>query len=696
MTIRNRPPPRPSKERDAVIRAWLLAQVRKGNLPRSTVGAAGIPVWIKAVTVREGDDVVTKCCIVAGGDVLPITVRVNVPALVRGLSKLRAMGKLPASADAVGGFGSFLKGVVKGVTHNAVTKAVGKVVSKVARSPIVQIANPMMAITSHTLSKAAGGRGTVKGKLGGVIDVGASIVAPAALKHVGPQALGALGLGAKAVMQSQIARTAASVAKQAQQVVARGKQAAALVQSGRLQARTALPLIKAATTVRAGIVKNAPRLAANVSAGKRVQAALANVAIRARAGSPEAKRLAAAVTSAAKMTDKISAAQQAAGGGNAGFVVTAQGKIRRSPKGKFIRTAALPAIETLYRGAKEAPLRGSFTAVSGSRKHDDRPTLIPSEYRALEAEVYRALVDDAYQRDTERPPATDYRLPSRRQPAAGSRISGSPGSVEHTPQWGGARDPGDEYDGPLYSVRYAESPLVERVQGNVRNLQGFVAGHSPGSRQPAAGFAWRAPEGTTARERERIKALLELARARHHLEQVRKRGTKVGNMSSLMVGSHFDLGQEDVGTPPELTEMSDGLPNVDLLVTGDPWGVGANLLVSGDPWGVGSSLMVGCGPVGCQQSVAGVPWYNFTRAGVTRAQARARFVRALKKMPPKMRRRVMTRLRAAVLRNKIAGAVRGIQPTVGHYPQGWAGISGVPGGYELVGSHGGAATFLTP
>jgi hypothetical protein len=603
-------PPLPST-RDEIIRAWLVQQARKGNLPR--VGAAGIPVWIKAVTVREGDDVVTKCCIVAGGDVLPITVRVNVPALVRGLSKLRAMGKLPASADAVGGFGSFLKGVVKGVTHNAVTKAVGKVVSKVARSPIVQIANPMMAVTSHTLSKAAGGKGTVKGKLGGAIDVGASIVAPAALKHVGPQALGALGLGAKAVMQSQIARTAASVAKQAQQVVARGKQAAALVQSGRLQAKTALPLIRAATAVRAGIVKNAPRLAANVSAGKRVQAALANVAIKAKAGSPEAKRLATVVASAAKMTDKISAAQQAAGGGNAGFVVTAQGKIRRSPKGKFIRTAALPALETLYRGAKEAPLRGSFTAVGVS-----------------------------------------------------------PGSVEHTPQWGGARDPGDEYDGPLFPARYSDSPLVERIQGshiqgNVRNLQGFVAGQ----------HGWRAPENTTARERERIKALLELARARHHLQQVRKRGTKVGNMSSLMVGSHF--GPEDVGTPPELTEMSDGLPNVDLLVSGDPWGVGA-------------SLMVGCG----HPPVSGVPWYNFTRAGVTRAQARARFISALKRMPPKMRRRVMTRLRAAVLRNKIAGAVRGIQPTVGHYPQGWAGISGVPGGYELVGSHGGAATFLTP
>ncbi len=41
------------------------------------------PVWLKAVMVREGDDVVTRCCIVTGGEFFPIEVRVNIPGLIR-------------------------------------------------------------------------------------------------------------------------------------------------------------------------------------------------------------------------------------------------------------------------------------------------------------------------------------------------------------------------------------------------------------------------------------------------------------------------------------------------------------------------------------------------------------------------------------------------------------------------------------
>jgi Methyl-accepting chemotaxis protein len=726
VTISNRPPLSPrGRARDEVIRAWLLEQARKGTLPRSAVGkAAGLPVFVQAVTTREGDDLVTKCCVVTGGTYTPVVVRVNLPKLAAAL-RARGMGKAPDGGDVVGGFGSFLKKVAKGVTHNAVTKAVGKVVGKVARSPIVQIANPMMAITTHTLSKATGGRGTVKGRLGAAIDIGTKVVVPNALQHVGPQALGALGIGAKTIMQSQAGAAIRNVARNAQQVISQGRQAAAFLKAGRLEARTALPLIRRAVSVRATVSRVAPKLAASSARARKVQAVISNIASRAKAGSHEAKQAAVAISAAAKMTDKISAAQQAAAGGNPGFVVTADGKIRRSPKGKFIRTSAAPMIETLYRGAKVPPLRGSFTAVAGKHGIHDRKTLIPAEYRALEAEVYRALVDDEYQRDT---------LPA---PPPSSKASRRHARVSGHPAWGGDRDPGDEYDGPLAPVRYnnpttwPDNPLdpdhVEHpveayehsIAGNVRNYLGLVAGSCQ-----AGKHGWKGAPGTTAAARDRAKALLELARARHHLQKTLKRSKVGSDMAHLMVGT--DLGSEDVGTPPELTEASDGLPDVDLLVAGEtmnaifggePWGVGAHLMVSGEPWGVGAeginsifgahlmvsgpsgqgtNELIGCGEPNLSGSVGGFPSYLLTSRGLRHPVIRRRFSRYLKSLTPKVRRRVMSRLPAIVGHNdRVSGAVHSVHPNVGHYGHGWSAVHGIPGGYELVGSHR-APGLLTP
>jgi hypothetical protein len=690
MTISNRPKPARTRERERVIEEWLARQARKKrhrNLdphgmastippPPSVGSASGAPVWIRAVTKREGQNLVTQCCIVAAGDIHPFTISVNLSALAAQVKRLQAAGILrepqAAGRATVSGFGSFLGKLAHGITHNAVTKAVGKVVTKVVRSPIVQIANPMMAITAHTISKAATGKGTIKGRLGTAVDLGTSVVVPHGLAHVGPQALGALGIGAKAVMASQAGATIRAVAKDAQHVVAQGKQAAALLQTGRLTAAAAAPLIEKAVNVRASVSKLAPKLAVNVGNAKKVQAAIARVASRAKAGSPEARKAAVTIASAAKMIDKISAAEQAVGGGNAGFVVTAQGKIRRAPKGKFVRTAALPAIETLYRGASLPPLRGSFSAVSGHAA------------------------------------------------------------------WGGDRDPGDDTDGPFTPARYndptawpqepldpdhssdpiaayehsiegvgwtgiGESPWYQagsgpNFVGNTRNFLGLVAG-PPTSHIKLHG--WKGAPGTSAAARDRAKSLLELARARHHLQKTLKR-TKVGNMASLMVGADLIVGDgaEDVGTPPEMTEHADGLPNVDLLVSGEPWGVGAegihsvfgtSLMVSGRS-GFGTNELIGCG----EPNVGGVPWYVFTAKNLRHPVVQRRFLAGLKAMPPKMRRRVLSRLSRAInvarhtkaYRNYISGAIRSANATVGsHRGPGWAAVSGIPGGYELVGSH---------
>jgi hypothetical protein len=640
---------------------------------------------------------------VAAGDIHPFEVRVNLPALAAQVRRLQAAGILrtPAAGSlqpSVAGFGSFLKKVGRAVTHNKVSKAVGKVVTKVAKSPIVQIANPMMAVTTHTISKAATGKGTLEGKLGTAIDLGTAVVVPHGLAHVGPQALAALGVGAKAVLASQTGKTIASMAKQAQKVVNQGKQAAALVQAGRLTASAAAPLIKKAVNVRATIPKIAPKLAIKAADAKKVQAAIKNVASKAKAGSVEAKKAAVAIASAAKMVDKISAAEQAAAGGNAGFVITAQGKIRKAPKGKFVRNKALPVIETLYRGAKVAPLQGSFTAVSGKRSAvsnrrsadsrrpmadpHERPTLVPADYRALEAEVYRALVEDEYQRDTLPAPP-----PSSRKK---TRVSG------HS-AWGGGDDPGDEYDGPLAPVRYNDpttwpvNPLdpdhvshpVEAYEHSIagtRNFLGLVAGSRPRT-SCLKPHGWRGAPGTTAAARDRAKSLLELARARHHLQKVLKR-TKVGNdMASIMVGADLIVGDsEDVGTPPEMTESSDGLSEVDLIVSGAS--------------GHGTNELIGCG----EPNISGAfPGYLLTSKGLRHPVIRRRVKAWLKSLTPKVRRRVMSRLPAIVGHNDImiSGAIRSANPTVGHYGPGWAAVSGIPGGYELVGSHR-QAGILTP
>src|SRR5262245_64245585 len=90
------------------------------------------PVWLRAVMVQEGDDVVTRCCVVTQGQFFPIEVRVNVPQLVK---QLRALGIKPGPDAQVSGFGSFLKKAVKAVTKNKIVKTVTKTVGKVIKNP---------------------------------------------------------------------------------------------------------------------------------------------------------------------------------------------------------------------------------------------------------------------------------------------------------------------------------------------------------------------------------------------------------------------------------------------------------------------------------------------------------------------------------------------------------------------------------
>jgi hypothetical protein len=128
-------------------------------------------------------------------------------------------------------------------------------------------------------------------------------------------------------------------------------------------------------------------------------------------------------------------------------------------------------------------------------------------------------------------------------------------------------------------------------------------------------------------------------------------------MNSIFVGN--DL-------PPELAAYSDG----------DDGSVGAF-----------HPEIVGCGP-----DVSGLPWYTMTSHGVRTPVARQRLLAAIAKLSPKMRRRVLGRLRSAAA---VAGAIRAATPTIA----GWANIAGLrPGGDVSIGRcpYANVAGALTP
>lgn len=338
----------------------------------------GVPVWLRAVTTREGDDIVTRCCVVTQGDLFPIEVRVNLPALV---AQARALGLIQDAS--VAGFGSFLKKAVKSITHNKIVKAVTGTVKKVVSNPVVQLANPIAAIAIHTTAKAATGRGTIKGAAGRVVDAGTAVATAAAgpaasagaLKFVSSKATAALGVGLKTAMSARLGGTVAAVAKTAAGQVALGKKAAAVVNAQKTPALKAAalskvkPLIQRAVAVQKTVQKTAPALAKKVVVSSKVKASLASIAAKAKAGNADARLAAAVIARSNRALDEVARLRQQYAGGVPGLVITPGGRIVKAPRGKFTMTASTAPKgsqpSTLYRGPKDPPLKGVFSAVSG-------------------------------------------------------------------------------------------------------------------------------------------------------------------------------------------------------------------------------------------------------------------------------------------------------------------------------------------
>jgi hypothetical protein len=324
----------------------------------------------------------------------------------------------------VSGFGSFIKGVVKKVTHNKVVKSVSKVVKKAVNVGKTIVNNPYVQYGSAALMAAVPGGQAVSAAIvtaslaakaakpaynlvKTAIDTGKKAVKAAepalpigagALQFVKPSTSAALGLGLKTSLMAQMGSAISNVAKTAQAQVNQGRAVAQAVQAKR--ASVSDPRVKAAlqkaVKTKAVVTKAAPALAKQVVASTKVKAAIANIAAKAKAGSVEAKVAANVIAQSALALDKVKQLEANAGGGIAGLLITPQGRIVKSGKGRFsLRTATVKRPDILYRGAKLPTMQGAFAAVNGW-------DLI--------------------------------------------------GAIGNNPEWGGADDPGDTYDGPLHRL----------------------------------------------------------------------------------------------------------------------------------------------------------------------------------------------------------------------------------------------------
>lgn len=443
---------------------------------------AGAPVWMRAVVTREGHVVVTRCCVVTGGQFFPIEVRVDVRQLG---ATLRALGLVPPGTDAVGGFGSFLKKAVKAVTKNKITQAVGKVVGKVARSPLAMVVNPSLAISAHTISKGAGGKGTIKGPLGQVVDLGSSAalsaagpaaklapVGSGALSFVSPRASAALGVGLQSVMKAQAGGAIASAARQAQGSIHLGRAAAAKV-AAKTAGAADVAQVRRAVDIRKNLVRMAPALAKRATESAKIKSQFAVIAKKAQAGSAEAQLAARVIGRSAQAVAEVARLQQSFAGGVPGLLVTSSGRIVKAPRGKFLQTSqASTRPDVLYRGRGSATLRGSFTAVSGAgssslawpsvgidpavlvgaTKARRRPVAYKPEVTRLRRELASCgdAYDELWQLATDMQGGRSY-IPRYDDPRPAIDVE-----VGATPSWGGALDPGQEIEGPFYPLAHPD------------------------------------------------------------------------------------------------------------------------------------------------------------------------------------------------------------------------------------------------
>lgn len=173
------------------------------------------------------------------------------------------------------------------------------------------------------------------------------------------------------------------------------------------------------------------------------------------------------------------------------------------------------------------------------------------------------------------------------------------------------------------------------------------------------------PSGVEAidQARRHAAALLELARARHHLRRFTPSPQdKPGPLPLPITKIRGPMSHHDTDMPAELSEQYD---ISGCACSPAVSGLGALTVGSGlrQHAGVGYAPQIAIAGLGAL-TVAGLPSYLFTRKNLASPVVRRRLGAAIKAMTPKMRRRVVSRLQAALGAARVSGSIRSVTPAI--------------------------------
>jgi len=426
----------------------------------------------------------------------------------------------------------------------------------------------------------------------------------------------------------------------------------------------------------ATLIENAaPYLAQNQLEGEQAAEYMTAVADQAAAGDPEAIEQEQILQRTQQMMDEISAINQT---GFPGMLISAAGLVKSAPKGLWVRTSIAPSGDIVYRGQDPA-LTGTFEAVQGvprrrrpsSHPPSSRPRIAPKDLGLL---LKAGLIEPAARTADGR--VTAFKL----TPAGRILHGGKPGRFSV----GAASKPlavskqqlerltgRPQKSGRILSPREVDL-LRQAIQSGRIKISGsqpavgcpiYFDGPDEMDDQAVIGGVPHTPRSTAVKnldDARRILALLNLRRARNHLQRVKVNGAMT---------PHTDV-------PEELTERSD-LP--DFLVSG-------------------AATMAPRSILGCTPAIAGFPSYLMTRRGLSNPLVRRRVANYIDNLSPKMKRRVLARLKNAAMTAVAVGNYGqnpdGLQGPL--YPVRYPGVSGSPRqGWVSVGGQN-AASMLTP
>lgn len=365
-------------------------------------------VWTKTHFRQEGHYLIATTYLVAAGSPVVFEMRVDLRPLEAVATKVHTAlhAKMAASPAAVGfsfsGAWNSIKKTAKNIGKTKLVKAIGSAVSAVTKNKVVQALNPMAAVTSHTLSKATGGKGTIPGTLGRLVSAGAgaamavvpggaaaAAAKPATLAAFGSAkaAIDAIGAGKQLVQTASTAKRILSAGNQAtggliQKVAAKlpaataASRALATAQAKAALAKTSaatkakiiatVPAIKKAAEVKARLAQPAVKaqLAKIKSQADSAKRAVQRVAYDAKyAQGPakvDAQKSAAIINLVAQNDAKIAAVAQKNAGGLPGILIDKNGRVTR---GRF-QIRGIGGASLLYTAPGKS-VRGVFTRVAG-------------------------------------------------------------------------------------------------------------------------------------------------------------------------------------------------------------------------------------------------------------------------------------------------------------------------------------------